>query len=115
MTNLLMNFPYKVDWLTLTMPQWVFGHAARLKLCRPLQMKKILAILEQAFRYDPDDSNPYLMSICIVSESAHPLPHLEYLFRMGIFLLRSKRNNLWKEILLTWGDWLEPNYKTIHV
>ncbi|MDQ6995339.1 MAG: hypothetical protein Q9M18_07065 [Mariprofundaceae bacterium] len=59
---------------------------------------------------------------CFLSESDRSLPQLERLFRTGIFLLRSKKNNLWKEVskqgmesLPNWKDWLEPDHKIIHV
>ncbi|MDQ6974026.1 MAG: hypothetical protein Q9M10_04005 [Mariprofundaceae bacterium] len=84
--------------------------------------ESMLNILEQAFRYDPYDLNPYLMSIRILSESERPLPHLERLLRTGIFLLRSKNKHVWKEVsqhgkefLPTWNDWFETEHKATHV
>ncbi|MDQ6953110.1 MAG: hypothetical protein Q9M15_06265 [Mariprofundaceae bacterium] len=69
-------------------------------------------ILEQAFRYDPYDLTPYLMSIRIMSESERPLPDLGRLLRTGVFLLRTKNPKLWKELsqngheyLPDWEDW----------
>ena len=74
--------------------------------------KKMLMILEQAFRYDPYDLTPYLMSIRIMSESKRPLPDLGRLLRTGVFLLRTKNPKLWKDLsqhghehLPDWKDW----------
>jgi len=78
--------------------------------------EKMMSILEQAFRYDPYDLTPYLMAIRILSESDREIPDLERLLRTALFLLRNKKQKLWKEVsqegrekLPKWDDWNESH------
>jgi len=79
---------------------------------------KMFSILEQAFRYDPYDMMPYLMSMRILSESEDELLDLKRLLRTALFLLYSKKPETWKEVaqhgrewLPEWEDWSHDKMK----
>jgi len=72
------------------------------------KQKKVMEIMNLAFRYDAFDFSIYAMSMRILAESDKGFPELERLLKTGLFLLRTKRPVLWKEVALK-GNHLLPD------
>jgi len=60
--------------------------------------KEMLELMQRAYKYDPFDLNLYIVSMKILSESDKPSESLIRLLRTGLFLLRTKRPMIWKEV-----------------
>ena len=84
-----------------TEPDPQFDHAELKKVYiyhRLGKKQEVMDIMNLAFRHDPFDFSIYDISMRILAESDEELPELQRLFQTGLFLLRSKRPMLWKEV-----------------